>query len=183
MSIYVTPKRAEKIFGVSENTLRRWADNGEIEIITTNGGHRRYKIPKDNKPKRKIIYARVSSQKQEKDLVRQINFLKERFSDYEVIKDIGSGINFKRKGLRTILEQLFEGNIREVVVYSKDRLARFGIELLEFLFEQFGAKLIYYNTTEDEQTPEQEFSEDIMAIISVFTARYYGSRKYKNKDL
>jgi len=87
--------------GVSNKTLQRWANDGKIRSIRTDGNHRRYKIDLEN-AKKKIIYARVSSKKQKDDLDRQIQFMQEKYKGYTVAKDIESGINFKRKGFNHI---------------------------------------------------------------------------------
>ena len=186
--MYVTPKEAQKTFNVSRDTLRRWAIEGKIKYITTQGGHRRYLIQQENKPKnkkQKIIYARVSSKKQEQDLKRQIQFLKSKYPKHRVIKDIGSGINFKRRGFKTLLELVFKDNVEEVVVYSKDRLAKFGQELIEDIFQYHNTKLIIASDikqNDQEKTKEQELAEDIISIVTVFSARYHGKRKYKKNN-
>ena len=178
---YVKPKDASKYYNVSENTLRSWSSQGKIKYITTQGGHRRYRI--NNTPKQpnqiKIIYSRVSSKKQKEDLQRQTKYLQTKYPEHQSITDIGSGINFNRKGLRQILEGVFKGNITEVVVAHKDRFTRFGYDLFEWIFEQHQAVLICDN--EENKEPENELTEDLMSIITVFTARYYGRRKYKKR--
>lgn len=178
---YVTPKQAKQIFKVTDKTLRRWEKKGKITSTRTEGGHRRYKIHrgKINKNKRgkQIIYARVSSGKQKEDLERQINYLKRAFPKHILVTDIGSGINFNRKGFKAILEELFTYNIEEVVVTSQDRFARFGFDFFEFLFKKFDSKIHVINEKQI-KTAEQELSEDIISIITVFTARYHGRRKY-----
>lgn len=176
---YVTPSEAAKFHNVSITTLRRWEINGKISSIRTEGKHRRYKISKkvDGQQKKSFIYARVSSQKQKEDLDRQIKFLSNKFPNYQVIKDISSGLNFERKGLQTLLDELFEANIEEVVVYAKDRLCRFGFSLFEYLFRKFGAKLTVIQDCKD-KTEQQELAEDILAITTVFAAKIHGKRKY-----
>ena len=176
--MFVSSKIAAQHFNVSPQTLRRWANTGKINYILTKGRHRKYQLSSTNEHKRNIIYARVSSVKQSSDLQRQISFLQKKYPSFEVVSDISSGVSFKRKGLLTILEQLFAGNIQSIVVYSKDRLARFGFELLEFLFQKFNASIIIYSNTR-RLSSNEELAEDILAIITVFTARYYGSRKYR----
>ena len=184
-SNYISSKQAQKHFKVSEQTLRDWANKGTIEYTRTEGGHRRYKLKEINKNKLKIVYARVSSKKHENDLQRQIGRLREEYPDYKIISDIGSGINFKRKGFKKILESLFEGCIEEVVVASSDRFSRIGFELFEWMFKHFRTKLTVLNKRVHKSDSE-ELADDLMEIIAVFTARYYGRRKYnnkKNKDL
>ena len=186
--MYVKPKEASKYYNVSENALRTWANKGQIKHITTKGGHRRYLLTETkeqnkqdiSKPKHKklqIIYARVSSAKQKDDLKRQTKYLSTKYPKHKIITDTGSGINFKRKEFRKILEGVFKGTIKEVVVAYKDRFTRFGYELFEWIFQTHGAKLIYDKESNSEF--QTELSDDLMAIITVFTARYYGKRKYK----
>jgi putative resolvase len=175
---YVSAKEAKEYFQVTDQTLRRWAQSGEIKIKRTQGGHRRYLLPSQESSK--IIYCRVSSSKQKADLKRQINFLQKRFPDYEVIKDIGSGVNFKRRGFLSLLQRIFNGTVSEVVVSSNDRLARFNYEFFDWLFKQFSCQLICLNKSKF-KSAEQELSEDLLSIITIFTAKYNGTRRYKNR--
>ena len=172
--------QAKAYYGVTSDTLRRWADSGKIESIRTDGGHRRYFIPDPptDSTKSRIIYTRVSSRKQQKDLQNQTDFLSQRYPDYEVIHDIGSGVDYNRKGLSRILERVLEGSVEEVVVANKDRLVRFGYELLETIFDRCGTRITVAEEA-DEISDEQELAEDIISIITVFTARYHGRRSYK----
>lgn len=180
---YVSAREATKYFNVCAETLREWSRQNKIEFKVTEGGHRRYKLPeKPEKIKHKYIYARVSSTKQGDDLQRQIKYLEKKYPDYEVITDIGSGLNFKRQGFRKILERLFKSDIEEVVISSSDRFSRFGTrEFFVWLFEQFGGRLtilsnkLYAN-------PNEELSEDLLEVITVFAARYYGRRNYTNNQ-
>jgi len=186
--INVSSNEARKYYSVDDSTIRRWAREGTIQTERTKGGHYRYSIPAINNEKTEeqenigqyIIYARVSSKKQEKDLERQIKHLKTMFKDHSVVQDIGSGLNYKRKGFQTILEQLFKGNIKRVVVAHQDRFTRFGFDFFEWLFKHFGAVLESVDRTT--KSREEELLGDVMEVFTVFTARYYGSRKYKNKD-
>ena len=178
---YVSSTQAQKVYKVAEQTLRDWANTGKVEFIRTANGHRRYKIEVVKEVRKKIIYARVSSKKQENDLANQVKYLQKKYPDYEVVKDIGSGINYKRKGFRRILEQLFKGDIEEVVVTTADRFSRFGSDLFDWIFEQFRAKLTILNSRKFKSNSE-ELSEDLMAIITVFTSRHYGRRKNSNKE-
>ena len=182
--MYVSPKQATKHYKVSDQTLRTWANEGRIKHITTKGGHRRYlleDIETESEPRR-IIYARVSSRKQSGDLDRQAEFLKTKYPTYQVITDIGSGINFKRNGFKRILEGVFNGTIKEVVVAQKDRFTRFGYELFEWIFQTHGAVLIC-DKVKPTESLQQELGDDLMSIITVFSSRYYGRRKYTIKDV
>lgn len=183
--MYVTTPVAKKYYSVSSDTLRRWAESGKINFILTKGGHRRYFIPdpveQDHKTpdSTRYIYVRVSSNKQKSDLQNQREFLSNLFPNHSIISDIGSGLNFRRKGLKTLLDKLFKNELSEVVVASKDRLARFGFELLEDIFTRNNAKIVVVNSPKQKQF-EEELSEDILSIITYFTAKYSGHRKYKD---
>jgi predicted site-specific integrase-resolvase len=131
--------------------------------------------------KQNFIYARVSTKKQMDDLSRQIEFLRRpEYSEYILIEDIGSGINFKRKGLSTILDSCLQNNIGEIVIAHRDRLCRFGFELIESLVTKAGGKITVLNNTE-EKTCEQELTEDLLSIIHVFSCRQMGKRSYSSR--
>lgn len=182
--MYVTTPVAKNYYSVSSDTLRRWADAGKISFILTKGNHRRYFVPdpvneEDPSPKSsKFIYVRVSSYKQKSDLQLQRAYLSNLFPNHSVISDFGSGLNFRRKGFKTLLDKLFSHELSEVVVASKDRLARFGYELLEDIFSRNNAKIIVVNDSKRKNFDE-ELSEDILSIITYFTAKYSGHRKYR----
>ena len=183
---FFTPKQLAKTFNVTNETLIQWEKDGKIKAQRTKGGHRRYiyDVPnvslskdwKDNK-KTSFIYARVSSGKQKNDLERQVEFLQSKYPNHTIIKDIGSGINFKRRGLITLLDQVFGGNVQEVVVAHRDRLSRFGFELFEHIFERFQTSITVLS---DEQIkdPVNDLAKDLLSVVTVFTARYNGSRSY-----
>lgn len=181
--MYVTPKEAKQHFQVSDDTLRRWTRQGKIQVQRTKGGHRRYFIfdDQDKTNKQSFIYARVSSKKQSNELQNQIKYMQQQFPDHIVVSDVGSGLNPNRKGFNSILDKLFTNNVQEVVVASKDRFTRFNFELFQNIFKRFNATLKSLSTKEY-QSPQEELSEDLMSIITVFSARYYGKRSYlKNK--
>jgi putative resolvase len=188
--MFVTSKKAQEYYKVAGETLRSWALRGEIEFKTTAGGHRRYKImcPEDRENNRKsYIYARVSSKKQDADLQQQIKYLSEKYPEHEVVSDIGSGINPNRKGFKALLDKILSSTVREIVVAHRDRLSRFSFEFISQICKKFGTKIKVLGDEPDSKTPSEELAEDLMSIITVFTARYYGSRKYnllkEDKDL
>jgi len=179
--MFVSPTIASKHYNVSTETLRLWALEGKIKFTTTPKGHHRYELqsqPVIIPNRKRILYGRVSSSKQSNDLQHQIDYLISKYPGYTVIKDIGSGINFKRKGIVTILGFIFQGLVEEIVVAHRDRLTRIGFELFEFICQQFNTKLTVLSDKEDSDT-DDEFTEDFMSIITYFTAKYHGLRKYK----
>jgi predicted site-specific integrase-resolvase len=123
-----------------------------------------------------ICYARVSSRKQSEDLNRQVGFLKSVYPHSEVITDVGSGLNFKRKGLQTLLDRLFSGDKFTLAISHRDRLCRFGFELFQYLVLKNGGTIVVLNNTET--SPEQELTQDLLSILHIFSCRVYGLRKY-----
>jgi len=131
-----------------------------------------------------FLYARVSSKKQLDDLVRQIDFIKTRrpeYSSYTCITDVASGINFSRKGLSTLLEACLQHTIGEVVVAHKDRLSRFGFDLIELIIRKAGGKLTVIDDEKNKST-EQELSEDLLSIVDIYCCRQMGKRSYKKHN-
>jgi putative resolvase len=183
------PNELSGILGVSNETLRHWFAEGKIEGVVSKGGHHRYKCPDISREfkeeKKPYIYARVSSRKQRFDLERQIASLQQTYPKYDVIQDIGSGLNFKRPGLQRLLGLIFGGYVSSIVVAHKDRLCRFGFELFESICQYKGV-VLHVHGNQGFPEPSRELADDLMSIITVFTARYYGSRKYsilpKNQD-
>ena len=179
--MFVSPKQASLYYGVTTESLRQRANKGQVKFIVTDGGHRRYQIISKNNnrnEKQSYIYARVSSRKQEDDLKNQISFLQKKYPKHEIITDIGSGINEKRKGYQTLLDNIFNGVVKEIVVAHKDRLSRFSFELIQQICKKFGTKIIIARKRNEPENPSNELAEDLMSVITVFTARYYGKRKY-----
>jgi predicted site-specific integrase-resolvase len=124
------------------------------------------------------VYVRVSTYKQKDDLKRQRDYMSKRFPDHEIVSDVGSGINWKRKGLLSILERAQKGLVQEVVVSNRDRLCRIGFELLEWLLVSNGAKLVVLE--QSNLSKDEEFVQDILAIIHVYSCRQNGRRRYKS---
>ena len=180
--MYVPSRKACLELGVHANTLRRWADEGKIRYIRTAGGKRLYdcsSIEQNSSTKKNYCYCRVSSSKQKDDLERQVQFMSERFPDHTILKDVGSGLNFKRKQLLFLLEECAMGRVSEVVVAYRDRLCRFGFELLEWFFSKNSVKLVVLE--QQELSPQQELVADLLSVITVFSCRVHGLRKYRDK--
>ena len=189
MDDYITPKEAREKFKVSTSSLRRWDEEGVLRAIRSISNRRRYNIQDlkmligwdtDNVQKQSVCYARVSSKKQTDDLERQKEYLQSKYPNHRIITDVGSGLNWKRKGLQTILELSMQGNLQEVVVAHRDRLCRFAWELIEWIFGKNGTKVTVCGE-EQEQTDSKELADDIISIIHIYSCREMGRRKYKNK--
>lgn len=179
-------QEASIALGVSKSTLRRWDAEGRIPVSRSLTGRRMFDIDaiKGAQTKHIILYARVSSRKQVDDLQRQKAYLRDNLppqfntAQCKEINDVGSGINFKRKGLTTLLEQVLSNTVQTVVVASRDRLCRFGFELVEWMCQQHGTNILVLNN--QDTTPEQELGEDLMSIVQVYCCRWNGKRRYKN---
>lgn len=178
---YYTSREASKILDVHANTLRKWADDGTIETIKTASGQRRYNLEQYTKVGKLAIvcYCRVSSAKQRDDLARQVDFMREKYPNAEIVKDVGSGLNFKRKGLKAILERAMRGDSIELVVAHRDRLARFGQDLIKQVIEFNGGKLVVLD--QSACSPEEELTKDLLNILHVFSCRMHGLRNYKKQ--
>ncbi len=180
---YVTPGEAARILGVCDRTLRYWEEQGKITAIRTAGGQRRYDITTyttgATEDRVIILYARVSSTKQKEDLQRQCEYLQSQYPDGELVKEVGGGLNYKRKKMLTILERVMSGNVKRIVVTYKDRLARFGFDLLEWFCTKHSCEIVVLNKVEF--SPEREMVEDILSMLHCFSARLYGLRKYSSQ--
>ena len=179
---YIPSREASRILGVHPQTLRKWAREGRIDYIRTEGNQRRYDVDSyigNSAPAHTICYCRVSSKKQSADLARQVAFMRERYPDAEIVSDVGTGLNFKRKGLLAILERLHQGGKLRVVVAYRDRLARFGTELIETLLERNGGQLVILN--ERDLSPTEEITTDLLAILTVFGSRVSELRRYRKE--
>lgn len=195
MNRLISIQQASEQLGVSISTLRRWDETGVLVAERTAKGHRRYDISKinpnlllgiDDKDRKTIAYARVSSYDQKDDLHRQIQVLEmycaKQGWTYEIINDLGSGMNYHKKGLKQLLDGILENQIGRLVLTHKDRLLRFGAELVFALCEARNVEVIIINQGEN-LSFEEELAQDVLEIITVFSARLYGSRSKKNKKL
>jgi putative resolvase len=210
-SRYVKPGLAEKQFGVDRRTLQKWAEAGAIRSVQPGGvgRERLYDVSSLGdwnpttltaptpplgtaaEPARSTgnvdavdaVYARVSTRKQLDDLGTQLGDLQRRHPDAHVFSDVGSGLNFKRKGLLSLLELAFEGRLRSVHVAHKDRLCRFAFDLLEHVFRRHGAQIVVdaHDGDAAAASPELELAEDVLAVVTVFGARLYGKRSAGNR--
>ncbi|MBK1655193.1 IS607 family transposase [Allochromatium vinosum] len=191
----VSIREAADFLGVAAQTLRRWEREGKlIPDERTAGGRRRYDLARlrpecfhaPESARRTIAYARVSSHDQKADLERQKQVLElycaRQGWTFELITDLGSGVNYHKQGLKRLLNEIVEGRIGRLVIPHKDRLLRFGAELVFAICEAKQVEVVILNQGED-ATFEEDLANDVLEIITVFSARLYGSRSRKNRKL
>jgi putative resolvase len=183
---YVKAAEAEKLWGVEHRTLFRLARSGQIPYLRPGGkGHWLFDSSvlsstkaavSESEVSIKAIYARVSTRKQLPNLKTQIQELEEKYPDHVVFSDCASGLNFKRKGLQSLLQLAFERRLQVVRVAHRDRLCRFAYDLIEHILQIHGAKIVVDADYMQTPTAERELADDIISIITVFGARLHGSR-------
>ena len=199
---FVSGKEASRILGVHQRTLYQWDKKGEIETIRTLGNKRLYNVKKylqghikvtnlcenldelDNKEEKlNICYVRVSTTGQKDDLERQKKLMESKFHDYLIIEDIGSGLNLNKRGINKIIHLGIKGKINELVVAHKDRLTRFGYELIEEIIKKYSNGKITILNKSQEISQEEELVKDVMAILNVYVAKMNGLRRYKKTEI
>lgn len=195
--VYLSIHKVASILGVTPQTLRQWDANGYFVPSQRRGNGYRYYTKEQveqfaeqfntirNKNRINIGYCRVSTNKQKDDLVRQVEnvelYLKSLKTPYQIIKDVGSGINYTKKGLSELLELICKNKVDTVYVLYKDRLVRFGFEILQKVAELHNTQIVVLDN--EDKTKEQELVEDLMQIITVFSCRLHGKRASKTKQL
>jgi excisionase family DNA binding protein len=204
---YLNTSEACKLLNLSRCTVNKHADLGLIQTFRTAGNQRRFirssiqdfinkrelgQIKEQEhqakiKNHKKYAYARISSRKQQDDLKRQVEFLQEKYPEYEVLSDIGSGINFKRKNFLRILEEACSGTQISLAIAHKDRLSRFAFDLIKFIIERTGGEIIVQDDTLGDnsvgKSDEQELSEDLLSIVHIFNCRQMGKRRYSKPKI
>lgn len=182
---------AAKLLGTTPRTMRSWEETGELlPDRKTAGGTRYYDYFKllniSEKESLTVCYARVSSSDQKEDLDRQQIMLESYCAakgwKAETIKDLGSGLNFNKSGLNNLLEKILKKEMKRLVITHKDRLLRFGSELVFSMCAHQGIEVVITHQGE-KPSFEEELAQDVLEIITVFSARLYGSRSHKNKKL
>jgi putative resolvase len=187
-----TLKEAEKLLGVTTRTIQRWDKEGKIRVVRTVGGRRR--VPESEikrilglKEERAVVgYAGVSSATQKDGLERQKqlihSYAKDKgYDEIQIVSDVGSGLNEKRKGFLKLLEMVAERKVSNVIVAYKDRLTSFGFETLRKLFQAFETEIEVINS--EEKTPKGELVEDLITIVSHFAGKLYGMRSRRYKEV
>ena len=192
---YYSSKTVTKILGVTAQTLRNWDKDGKLKpAYIKSNGYRYYSedsilsYTQERKTKKDlnvIGYARVSSKKQTDDLERQVNNLKiyldNKYKSYDIITDIGSGINYTKKGLQLLIDKINKKEVDVIVVLYKDRLLRFGFELVEYFARINNVRIEVLDKIN--KTQDEELVEDLIQIITVFSCKIQGKRKTKTKEL
>jgi len=182
---------ASEFLGVTPQTLRAWESSGELLPARKSRAGTRYYLLSDlegvkNWTAPTICYARVSTAKQKGDLERQQASLEAYCAakgwNSLTLKDVGSGINYRKKGLQELLERILRRQIRRLVITHKDRLLRFGSELIFALCEMQGVEIVIIHRGE-QPSFEEELAQDVLEIITVFSARLYGARSRKHKEI
>lgn len=190
MSKYISISDMAKRLGVSISTLRRWDEEGRgPKSIRTRGGQRRYEVvgSKEAPSKRvTIAYARVSSHDQQEDLKKQQKILEMYCAakgwSYEIIADLGSGMNYRKKGLKQLIDAILDGKIERLVLTHRDRLLRFGAELIFSLCEAKNVEVVLIHQGET-PTFEEELARDVSEIVAIFSARLYGARSRNSQNM
>lgn len=190
---YYSIAETSKLLNITAQTLRNWDKSGKLKPHhTTDSGYRYYSQEQLNRvlgikdTARKVIgYCRVSSLKQKDDLVRQVEnmrtYLMAQGRPFEIITDIGSGVNYKKKGLRELVRLITQNEVDKIVVVYKDRLLRFGYELIEYIATLYNCDIEVIDNTE--KTEQQELVEDMIQIITVFSCKLQGKRANKTKKM
>ncbi len=199
MANIISIGKAAEILGVHVQTLRNWEKSGKLKPDSISpGGSRRYSLERvlsiagkethlENDVRYTIAYARVSSHDQKDDLKRQEQVLElycaEHGYKYELITDLGSGMNYYKKGLTKLIDKILNDKVKRLIITHKDRLLRFGAELIFSICEAKGVEVVIINRGEDKPSFEEDLAKDVLEIITVFSARLYGSRSRKNQKL
>ena len=190
--VFVSIGKVCELLGISLSTAYRWIKSGKLtEEFRTLGNHRRFNlssihsqfIPSSNN-KLTVLYSRVSSHDQKQDLITQQSKLlhfaqSNNYSNIKVISDLGSGLNFKKSGLNLLLQLILTQQIQTLIINHKDRLLRFGSELIFKLCDFYHIKVIIL---EDKSLSfEETLTHDVIELMTVFCAKLYGKRSHKNK--
>ena len=190
-----------EILNITYSTIKNYDKQGKLPIKRTETGRRTVLrddllnyldslgmlVHDDESTKHDVIYARVSTgeQKTKGDLDRQALFLMENCDNLQnpiVLKEVGSGLNDKRKKIQELIRMVENNEVNRVFVTYKDRLTRFGFHYLETMFEQHGVEIVVVKDQEKEKSVQEELVEDMMALVASFSGKLYGMRSRKNKS-
>ena len=188
-------KEVRKILGITEQTLYNYTKAGKLKYRVTGTGWNDYDedsvyeflgYKNTKKEKLNVSYSRVSTQSQKEQLKEQTRRIYESCIARNIklskqYEDIKSGMDSNRKDFLELLSEVISGNIGYIVIENKDRLIRFGFDLLETIFKKFGTTIIVLNDELDNKSYEQELTEDLISIIHYFTMKSYSHRRKLNK--
>lgn len=188
--------KAATLLDVEPITIRRWDKQGLIKTVRTAGGHRRIPYSEIERlqqeqslePLRTIslVYCRCSTQKQVDNLERQVGrvliYCAEQKWEVEIFKEIGSGLNEKRRQYNKFLQRIANKDIKRVIIEYKDRLTRYGFKIFEVYCKSHNVEIIILNEAESLEF-EQELTQDIISLITSYSARLYGRRGAKIRKL
>ena len=192
---YYSTKTVAQLLGVTSQTLRNWDREGKLKpSYVKSNGYRYYSedsilsYTQERKTKKTLNvvgYARVSSKKQIDDLNRQIEnlrtYIESKYETYEIISDVGSGINYNKPGLQKLIGKINRKEVDLIIVLYKDRLLRFGFELIEYFATLNNVKIEVLDKIN--KSENQELVEDLVQIVTVFSCKLQGKRKSKTKKL
>lgn len=169
-------------------TLYSMAERGEIETVTV-GKRQKYNVEKYLKDhslnsfttRRKVCYCRVSNKNQNEYLTKQIEEMKINYPSYEIISDIANGLSHNREGLQKILDYIIKGELELLVISHKDRLSKFGYEMIEWMMKEYSRGTILILNNSNEKTPPEEIADDILSVMNIHVTKVKGLRKYVKK--
>lgn len=198
MQDYMTIAEAAKYLRVSRDSLRRWERDGLISPLRTKGNQRRYtkemldealggKRAQPQAPQKMIVgYCRVSSNHQKEDLARQKQvvqtYCEKQGVPFKMLADVGSGLNYQRSNFLKLIHLICTRQCSQVVVNYQDRLVRFGFDLVKAVCQENHVELTVINQTSAED-PNQELVQDVLSVITVFSAKLYGRRSHRNETI
>jgi putative resolvase len=186
-----SPKQFGKLIGRTTNTLQKWDREGKLKAHRSPTTNRRYYTHDQYLAYRglvapeqglTIVYSRVSGVAQKPDLAHQVEAIEVYCKEHSLVvdewmSDIGSGLNYKRKQFNHLMELVELGKVRRILIAHRDRLVRFGYEYFEAFCERHQTEIVVMNG--ESLSPEQELVRDLIAIVTVFSARLHGLRSYK----
>ena len=192
---YYTISEFADLINVTKTTLRNWDKHNILNPIKLESGHRRYSERQLNKilnkeqytdSKLNVLYIRESTKQQKQSLIDQENKLKNYCISNgikidKVYSDFGSALNYNRKNLKNLINDIVNNKIEKLIIYYKDRLVRFGFEFFEHLSEIYNFEIIIVDDSDTNKSKEKEFADDLISIIHYFSMKLYGSRSYKSK--
>lgn len=189
-----TPKELASLLSVTPQTLKQWEQEGKLKATKTKGGHRRYVYSnmtattehhaiKTSTTKKHLIYARVACRKQHECLEQQVQVLQTKYPEYEVITDIGSGIDFQRRGLVTLMDAVISGNVEAIAITHTNRICHIGFDMFKYIFDRFGVTLHVVSGV-DVDEPVETLAKELFSIATAITSSTYGGgTSNKNRNM